>query len=146
MFFLAIILVLSLNNYFASSEVEKMCGKNEQRGCVNPCNKKCQTWSIRRACPTICEIGCVCKPGYIRDTLSGMCVGDKYCPLPGSPCDTHEQYSECDAAYQPTCTDPKRKCVGEKCVPGYICDKRYLRDSATGKCVLPSHCTKKPKS
>lgn len=58
------------------------CGENEERGCVSSCNKKCQNRKVKRVCPN-CLDGCVCKPGYIEDTLSGMCVGDKYCPLPG---------------------------------------------------------------
>lgn len=72
----------------------------------------------------------------VNNNNTCMCINN----ILGSPCDTHEQYSQCDAACQLTCTNRTPKTC-TTCVPGYICDQRYLRDSTTGKCVLPSQCS-----
>lgn len=54
-----------------------VCGENEvYDSCANPCQPSCVEPN-RQACPTLqCSGGCICKPGYIRNTndITSPCI------------------------------------------------------------------------
>jgi von Willebrand factor len=35
---------------------------------------------LQTVAPTICKAGCICKKGFVLDTLSNTCVEAKKCP------------------------------------------------------------------
>ena len=51
------------------------CGSRCKEGtCKNP-------QGLSQICPKICEIGCFCKKGFVKNS-SGKCVLPKTCPIP----------------------------------------------------------------
>ncbi|XP_065194502.1 C3 and PZP-like alpha-2-macroglobulin domain-containing protein 8 isoform X2 [Sycon ciliatum] len=61
------------------------CSENEQQSdCSAGCQETCSdlTLGLPRICPFVCQRGCVCKPGYVRESEDGTCVPKDQCPDP----------------------------------------------------------------
>ncbi|KXJ80744.1 hypothetical protein RP20_CCG023607 [Aedes albopictus] len=60
------------------------------------------------------------------------------------PCGPHEEYTECGTACPETCDNlgETRPCI-LLCVRGCFCQQGYVRNNATGACVLPCDCPPK---
>lgn len=121
------------------------CAINEEYticGGIGMCQKNCMTRNLPiKEC--ICEPGCQCKPGFIRD-YRFICIPNNKCPVRSLPigsriCPANEVYSECMAGCQKTCNtlDVAFKC---KCVEGCVCNEGYVRSDITNLCVLEERC------
>nr|UPQ64758.1 zonadhesin-like protein 2 [Plectrocnemia conspersa] len=118
------------------------CGQNEEysecgnNGCQNTCENPTLSW----ACKGICNPGCICREGYLRNT-DGKCVLPKDCDC--KTCGLNEVYSECDNhPCQNTCEEPNRiaSCsYAAGCYPGCICKEGFLRNNK-GVCVPVCTC------
>lgn len=125
------------------NEVYDACGAACQRNCCNS-----QTL-INFMC--ICEAGCICADGYIRDPITNNCILLANCPVAKNATTVrkppkHEVYSECGAGCQPSCNNPQ-SAVRCKCISGYVCAPGYVRDpSKNNKCVPINSCPPCPKN
>ncbi|XP_077288741.1 zonadhesin-like [Arctopsyche grandis] len=116
------------------------CGLNEvfSECGANGCQNTCQEPKRLLVCLGLCTPGCICAPGYLRNS-KGACVLIKDCDCTG----VNEVFSECDNhPCQNTCSNPNiiTRCsyvVG--CYPGCICKPQYLRDD-DGICVPQRQC------
>lgn len=57
-------------------------------------------------------------------------------------CSDSEVYRECGTACPLTCENkdnPPRTCTAQ-CVEGCFCKSSFVRNTVTGKCVLPKNC------
>nr|XP_040221033.2 chymotrypsin inhibitor-like [Anopheles coluzzii] len=53
------------------------CKRNEEyTDCGNSCTEKCRRST---QCPTVCEVGCFCRKGLLRNS-NGICVQPYLCP------------------------------------------------------------------
>ncbi|XP_077290871.1 zonadhesin-like [Arctopsyche grandis] len=113
------------------------CGKNEVYSqCTGHCEGTCD--NPHPACPYICQSGCICRPGYLRNTATGLCV-----PADSCPCKTcrgpNEVFSRCRGHCGGTCDRPNPPCP-RICKSGCICKDGYLRNTQTGKCIPAENC------
>lgn len=67
--------------------IPQSCGENEIIGCWNECEAQCPTfYNLNAPKPhkcSDCMQGCICRPGYIRNSANGACIGKDHCPIPG---------------------------------------------------------------
>jgi hypothetical protein len=98
---------------------EPTCGK-EITSCIEMCG------------PAKCQ----CKPGYKRDSATGMCVQPAYCsaattdPCASNPC-----------AFGSVCVPERKECFSQPC-PQYRCDDAC----ASNPCGFGQTCTPAPKN
>lgn len=127
-------------NNCASNEVYSICGG------IGKCQKNCMTRNLPIDKTCVCEPGCLCRPGFIRD-YRFICIPNNHCPKVQLPvgskiCPANEVYSDCMAGCQKTCNtlDVIFKC---KCVKGCVCNEGYVRHDITNLCVLEDKCKSK---
>ena len=100
-----------------------------------------------------CTHGCICKPGFIRNTKSHRCIPESSClQLRGfedapNLCKSNEVFSENGANCQLSCFT---KDLGMliKCRPasGCICKRGFIRNPINGRCIPESWCPKCPQN
>ncbi|KAI5645184.1 trypsin inhibitor like cysteine rich domain-containing protein [Phthorimaea operculella] len=120
-------------------------GPHEWRdNCPTGCapNDSCDTYGKSYNCPNQSvppKCGkpiCRCETNYLR--LNGTCVPQEQCPCNGDPnaqpgCGCSKTCADYYANTPPTCT---KDCKLDAC----DCKDGYVRDTSTGKCVLPKDC------
>uniref|UniRef100_A0A1B0CYU8 TIL domain-containing protein n=1 Tax=Phlebotomus papatasi TaxID=29031 RepID=A0A1B0CYU8_PHLPP len=116
-----------------SSECPSVCSDPNEfyTQCGNRCGELCNSVN----CPTVCEVGCFCKPGFKRDSLGGKCIPEKQCTL--SCTKPNEEYTDCGNPCTEGCPYPTRVCPAV-CYTGCYCKAGYSR--IKGKCVSSSNC------
>ncbi|CAH2044251.1 unnamed protein product, partial [Iphiclides podalirius] len=114
-----------------------VCQENEEfMHCGSACPATCSQ-PEPLVCSLVCSVGCFCKSGYYRDEGSNKCVTLDKCSV--KPCSNkNEVYDMCNAACQPTCSDPDPVCT-RICSAGCVCSAGLLR-SAAGTCVSVDKC------
>ncbi|KAL4707256.1 hypothetical protein ACJJTC_019794 [Scirpophaga incertulas] len=91
--------------------------------------------------------GCVCKDGYILDTVNGSCIPVDNCPR--YPCGRNETFSQCskECPYNYCPTSGERMgyacAFPSPCPNGCVCKRGYLRNGQ-GRCVLGQDCPPVP--
>ncbi|EGT32101.1 hypothetical protein CAEBREN_18217 [Caenorhabditis brenneri] len=137
----ALFLTLSVLIAAASAQVTgpgtPVCHGNETFTHCGPCDGFCT--NLHPTCEVECDAGCLCNPGYVRDS-EGHCIKVEDCPV---QCGANEELNTCYNA----CEDPK--CIASapgdlcpipvECVPGCACKRGFVRDPS-GKCVKPAAC------
>ncbi|XP_050347830.1 von Willebrand factor-like [Nymphalis io] len=115
------------------------CGENEEYlPCGTACPATC-TIPEPEVCGLACSMGCFCKEGFYRDEINHKCVKLEDCPVDTSFCfNENEVYDMCNAACEPSCTDPEPICT-KVCKSGCICASGLLR-STEGDCVSVDKC------
>lgn len=92
----------------ATNEVYKECGSK--------CNEPRCGDTGGKTCPTVCDEGCFCSKGFVRDL-------NKNCVEPSACCPLNEHFTPCgaDASCQVTCANPDstRLSCKEICTPGW---------------------------
>lgn len=115
--------------------------------CPQPCPATCDSPNAI-PCKKMClEVGCQCKPGYLKLNGTGPCVLPDQCPG-GNPCGKTGRFVDCkvdcQSSYCPkddsrdvTICDPP----AGSCLPGCICNlnhrKRSYKDPT---CIVSSDC------
>lgn len=115
------------------NEVFSDCGNN---GCQNTCANP----DIAATCNNGCIPGCICQPGYFRNT-KGKCVP----PVECDTCKANQVFDDCrNTICQNTCSWPdlQKTCKPERCIAGCICKDGFLRNDLR-ECVKPADCNKK---
>ncbi|XP_037041481.1 zonadhesin-like isoform X4 [Bradysia coprophila] len=125
------------------SQPSRGCLKSneEYTTCGTACPLTCDNYNNPPTfCTKQCIIGCVCKPGYVRNK-SGNCVLPCDCKPEVLRCTKKfEVYNSCGSACPPTCDNYKNPpACTKQCVPGCYCQEGYVRNDA-GNCVLPCDC------
>ncbi|XP_046969533.1 zonadhesin-like [Vanessa cardui] len=115
------------------------CGPNEEYlPCGTACPATC-TIPEPEICGLACSMGCFCKEGFYRDEVNHKCVKIEDCPVDISLCfNENEVYDMCNAACEPSCTDPEPIC-SKVCKSGCICASGLLR-SPGGDCISVDKC------
>ncbi|XP_064073586.1 von Willebrand factor-like [Vanessa tameamea] len=115
------------------------CGQNEEYlPCGTACAATC-TIPEPEVCGLACSMGCFCKEGFYRDEINHKCVKMEDCPVDTYLCfNENEVYDMCNAACEPSCTDPEPICTNV-CKSGCICASGLLRSSG-GDCVSVDKC------
>ncbi|KAG4065111.1 hypothetical protein HA402_007508 [Bradysia odoriphaga] len=121
----------------------KVCLKSneEYTTCGTACPLTCDNYNNPPTfCTKQCIIGCVCKPGYVRNK-AGNCVLPCDCKPEVPRCTKKfEVFNPCGSACPPTCDNYKNPpACTKQCVPGCYCKEGYVRNDA-GNCVLPCDC------
>ena len=90
------------------------------------------------ACPYLCEEGCFCQKGYLKN-YAGLCVLPENCP---PKCPANEFFSCGSAGCEENCDN-----LGEKCtIVNITCDKKcfckdgYVRQFRNGPCIIRDQC------
>ncbi|CAO1441024.1 unnamed protein product [Diamesa tonsa] len=146
-------------NGIEDSDVLKLCyeecPKNEIfTECEASCDTGCGgTLTNRTLMLCGCTHGCICKPGFIRNTKTKRCIPESSClQLKGfedapNLCKSNEVFSENGANCQLSCST---KDLGKliKCRPasGCICKKGFIRNPINGRCIPESWCPKCPQN
>ena len=88
------------------------------------------------ACLKVCQKGCFCKPGYVKND-SGKCVLLKNCPI--KPCLKNEIYDCRITNCEPGCT--VEVCNFVNCENKCYCRDGYVKENGT--CILLASCESK---
>ncbi|XP_055930162.1 zonadhesin-like [Argiope bruennichi] len=115
-----------------------VCKPNEEfKECGPSCQTTCDNLGVPAGpCPLICEKGCFCKQGFVRDK-NGNCVLPSLCPV---VCGINEEFKECGSACPSNCTNRFQSLICPAvCVRGCFCRDGFFRDPS-GKCVRPDQC------
>ncbi|OCT73555.1 SCO-spondin [Xenopus laevis] len=128
---LALTVTLMISQTLADTELP--CPPNQQFYDCKPCPKLCGDKPVY--CLEICEPGCSCSPGYVKQTDdSTECIPKEECIT----CQGLQVYSECMGHCPPSCED--KPCT-LMCQPGCICKEGYLWHN--GECIPESQCPNK---
>lgn len=103
--------------------------------CGSACPLTCES-PYSTPCIEICNPGCFCSYGTIRDTASGKCVNISDCTCKSKD----EEFKECGTSCPPTCGKTDLMCI-MMCRAGCFCKEGLIRDDSTGKCVNVNDCT-----
>merc|ERR1712048_155945 len=122
---------------------EKDCGVGGfWNACASACEPTCQNpnsgGSRFSACNFMCISKCSCEDGYTWDEKAEKCV--KKCPTeekdPVIPdCPVGSSWNECGSECEETCQTPRPDICSRVCVKKCTCDKGYIMDEISGKCV-----------
>uniref|UniRef100_A0A0N5BQ16 TIL domain-containing protein n=1 Tax=Strongyloides papillosus TaxID=174720 RepID=A0A0N5BQ16_STREA len=126
-------------------ETTPSCPKNEHFDeCGTACPITCNNYYNQpKVCTMQCVIGCVCNEGYIRDKQTNQCVLPIHCSRNTTyECPENEHFDECSTDCPITCSNHKNppKVCNKMCRVGCVCDRDYVRDEASDKCVKRSEC------
>ncbi|XP_050562712.1 zonadhesin-like isoform X4 [Spodoptera frugiperda] len=115
--------------------------------CPQPCPATCDSPNAF-PCKKMClEVGCECKPGYLKLNGTGPCVLPDQCPG-GNPCGKTGRFVDCkvdcESSYCPkddsrdvTICDPP----AGSCLPGCICNLNHRKRSYEDPtCIVSSDC------
>ena len=131
------------------SQSPQSCSRanEEYTECGPPCAPTCNE-PPPSMCVAACVVGCHCRTGFMRNKVTGDCVAPAQCPstpvLPRQPDQCSKQnevYRECGTACEPACDSPPLMACTLMCVQGCQCVDGFVRNKATGECVLKSACT-----
>ena len=92
-----------------------------------------------RTCPPVCEPGCVCNRGFVRN-IYGACVAIHDCP--SKDCGINEIYSGCGGHCDRTCADEMEINCPPVCISGCVCQWGLVRNH-DGECVSREDCYQK---
>uniref|UniRef100_A0A0N5BKS8 TIL domain-containing protein n=1 Tax=Strongyloides papillosus TaxID=174720 RepID=A0A0N5BKS8_STREA len=121
------------------------CSENEHfTKCGTTCPLTCSNYYKKpQRCTKDCFVGCECDEGFVRNEETNECVTPIQCPRNVThDCPENEHFDECGTACPITCNnyfDPPKVCTMQ-CVVGCVCDKAFVRNEDTGKCVLAVEC------
>ncbi|XP_037041474.1 von Willebrand factor-like isoform X6 [Bradysia coprophila] len=129
-----------------ATETEHVCPLNEvYNECGSSCPATCNNYkNPPTMCNMMCNVGCECAPGYVRNEADNTCCLESECPAPEPVCALNQVYTTCGTACPLTCenyNNPPQFCTMQ-CVVGCECNKGYVKKS-DGSCCLPSECTGK---
>ncbi|CAH0674072.1 unnamed protein product [Spodoptera exigua] len=115
--------------------------------CPQPCPATCSSPNAF-PCKRMClEVGCECKPGYLKLNETGPCVLPDECPG-GNPCGESGRFVDCkvdcpnsycpiDDSRDTTFCDPS----ADSCLPGCICNLNHKKRSYEDPtCIVSSDC------
>uniref|UniRef100_A0A0N5CAQ9 TIL domain-containing protein n=1 Tax=Strongyloides papillosus TaxID=174720 RepID=A0A0N5CAQ9_STREA len=121
------------------------CLENEHfTRCGTTCPSTCSNYYKKpQKCTKDCFVGCECDEGFVRNEETNECVTPKKCPRNVThDCPENEHFDECGTACPITCNnyfDPPKICT-KQCIVGCQCDKAFVRNEDTGKCVPGVEC------
>nr|WIM01334.1 zonadhesin-like protein 1A [Limnephilus flavicornis] len=116
----------------------KSCpGPNEEYTECGTCEKTCENKDLSLACIAVCQVGCFCKAGYVRN--NGICSLPEECPPKCTK--ANQVYKSCGTRCPPTCDNRFPICTKE-CFPGCACKDGYILNN--GNCILVANCPKTP--
>ncbi|XP_055677620.1 zonadhesin-like isoform X2 [Lutzomyia longipalpis] len=111
---------------------EKCSGQNEIfTKCGNSCREKCGD----NICPTICQVGCYCKPGYSRQ--DGVCIPTNQCPTTEECSGDNEIYTTCGNSCREKCGSGICPAI---CQTGCFCKDGYSRATPDSPCIPTDQC------
>ncbi|XP_071034610.1 serine-rich adhesin for platelets isoform X2 [Parasteatoda tepidariorum] len=118
---------------------QQACGIDEEWwDCKPECHNTCENYARAEACEdTVCNEGCFCREGYIRD-VDGSCVDPEECAEP--VCLDHEEETDCMSPCN-RCTANCHSCKFFMCRSGCDCRDGYKRDDK-GVCIQAALCPK----
>lgn len=96
------------------------CSENEDRNFCMGCGgvrRTCYNFHIALKCDHSCTVGCECKPGYVLEPRSDVCIKLKDCP-----CRKNEYYNHCNELKE------------KDCIPKCECKKGFTKNKKN-KCV-----------
>ncbi|OCT71161.1 hypothetical protein XELAEV_18038067mg [Xenopus laevis] len=109
---------------------EPSCPPNQQLYQCKPCPELCG--NVPNNCTKICEPGCSCSPGYVKQTRDSIeCIPQEKCIT----CQGLQVYSACSGHCPPSCEAKPCTLI---CRPGCICKEGYLWHNGT--CIPESQC------
>ncbi|CAL1266709.1 unnamed protein product [Larinioides sclopetarius] len=149
------------NNFKTKEDCESKCGSasptppptptcgadGQYYQCIPVCRNTCATYNKTNiACPDICESGCFCKEGMVKNE-DGTCVSPSQCnvlkPTDGSEeCgEDEEYYDDCAPKCTGTCEAYNNPGIYNcpLCKPGCWCSQGLVKRS-DGQCVSPDQC------
>lgn len=122
----------------------------EFKTCGSSCTKTCDNPTLKGlVCNRKCNIGCFCRNGMLRNTLTNECVPPTECPVkePELECCKDEEIGCAIRGCEATCTVPKSyfcTITKQACYMKCVCKKGFVRSAEdnTSKCVPLSKCQK----
>ncbi|XP_041427680.1 zonadhesin-like [Xenopus laevis] len=109
---------------------EPSCPTNQQLYQCKPCPELCG--NVPNNCTKICEPGCSCSPGYVKQTRDSIeCIPQEKCIT----CQGLQVFSACRGHCPPSCEAKPCTLI---CRPGCICKEGYLWHNGT--CIPESQC------
>ena len=116
--------------------------------CEGSCDTGCGgTLTNRTLMLCGCTHGCVCKPGFIRNTKTDRCIPENSCfefkgfEDAANLCKSNEVFSENGANCQLSCfTKDLGKLIKCRSASGCICKKGFTRNPINGRCIPESWC------
>lgn len=145
-FALLITVVAAAQRYYPEK-----CPRNEiYDECGDECPLTCANYRNPEPCTGGCLEGCFCNVGNVRDESSGRCVLPQECSSGKvAPyenfifmCPMNEEFEFCGTSCPKTCQNFKiiqRRCT-RNCIIGCFCKNGLIRNTLTGRCVLPGNC------
>ncbi|KAG4065149.1 hypothetical protein HA402_007546 [Bradysia odoriphaga] len=130
---------------FITAIASTVCPLNEvYNECGSSCPATCKNYKNPPVCNLMCNAGCECASGYVRNEEDGTCCLESECPATEQEqvCPLNEVYDECGSACPLTCNNyksPPGVCTAN-CVVGCRCQDDYVRNEADGTCCLESEC------
>ncbi|KAF5285388.1 hypothetical protein FQR65_LT13240 [Abscondita terminalis] len=117
-----------------------LCGSNEVVStCATPCPATCS--EPNNICQFfVCNIGCVCKSGFIRESTNGSCIPEKDCPK----CEPNQVWEKCsDNACKRTCENQNiTMACPNICISGCSCAPGYVWNANLTDCISEDSCPK----
>ncbi|KAF5274493.1 hypothetical protein FQR65_LT16963 [Abscondita terminalis] len=117
-----------------------LCGSNEVVStCATPCPATCS--EPNNTCQFfVCNIGCVCKSGFIRESTNGSCIPEKDCPK----CEPNQVWEKCsDNACKRTCENQNiTMACPNICISGCSCAPGYVWNANLTDCISEDSCPK----
>ncbi|XP_031339683.1 zonadhesin-like [Photinus pyralis] len=129
------------------------CPENEELdNCKSPCERTCQNPNPPPCYFFACNIGCVCKLGFIRDEATQKCVKQHLCPVECKKDEKENVQNTCE----PTCPSIAharpfvvqiKKCICKDglvrhkngtCIPLKQCDKLCGKNEELSNCANPA--------
>lgn len=114
--------------------------------CGSACQPTCQNPNSSDVCTEQCVPTCECEDKcMVINEVNGQCTNIKQCPT--DTCSANETWNDCATATtcEKTCQNENAaiKCpkVDNKiCVSRCECNKGFIRDGESGKCIKPLEC------
>lgn len=122
----------------------------EFKTCGSSCTKTCDNPTLEGVmCNRKCNIGCFCREGMLKNTLTNKCIPPSECPVkePELDCFKNEEPGCTILGCEATCKVPVSdfcKQTKQKCFMKCVCKEGFVRSNEkdTSNCVPHSKCQK----
>ena len=123
----------------------------EFKTCGSVCaTKTCDNPTLEGiVCNRKCDIGCFCREGFLKNTLTGKCIPPTECPVkePELKCCKNEKIGCAIPGCEAACNRPVShfcKTTKQKCFMKCVCKEGFVRSTTdeTSKCVPIAKCQK----
>uniref|UniRef100_A0AC35FZ60 TIL domain-containing protein n=1 Tax=Panagrolaimus sp. PS1159 TaxID=55785 RepID=A0AC35FZ60_9BILA len=140
--------LLSINANLISNLTIKCLPNQELKTCGSLCPPTCALQDpICKVSKNCIKDVCQCKEGFVAHE-NGTCIHPKHCSKASivKTCPPNSHLSPCGNLCAPTCQFPNPTICSLQCiVDDCICDKGFVLEDKSHKCIKPEECPKKKK-